>query len=83
MRVQPKLFGGSEVRGPAAKRADQLVIPFGPDAWLAAAQDYCRVNGYAFESWTVGRSFKAGGCWFVASFNEAGQVWEFDQLKGG
>lgn len=81
MRKQPKLFGGSEVRGPAAKPADQLSLFDGAE-WLAAAQDWCRVHGLAFESWTVGRSFKAGGCWFVAGFDEVAGVWEFDQLKG-
>lgn len=79
MRRQPKLFGGSEVRGPAARSADQLSLFDGAE-WLAAAQDWCRVNGFDFESWTVGRSFKAGGVWFVASWDEAAGVFEFDRL---
>ena len=81
MRVQPKLFGGSEVRGPSSARRDQLQL-FTAGDWLAAAQDYARVHGLSWETFTIGQSFKAGGVWFVATWNDGLQTWEMDQVSG-
>jgi hypothetical protein len=82
MRKQPKLFGGSVVRGPAARPAVRLSLFDGAE-WLRAAQEWAAMNGLEWGTFTVGKSFHAGGCWYTATWAEDRQVWEFDQLIKG
>ena len=79
-RIQRKLFGGSEVRGPSAPPAVQPSLQFGEMGWIEAAQDWARVHGLTITALKVDRTFRVGCRWVRADWSDGAAVWEFTNV---
>lgn len=80
MRKQPKLFGGSEVTGPAARPSCRPAFLFGQLGWIEAAQDWCRERGLTITHLLVNGTFRVGSAWYSARWDGTADAWVFERV---